>query len=171
MSSLPCLPETSWFALQIRPKAERAASELLQQKGFDVLLPVYKYKRRWSDRIKTLEAPLFPGYSFCRFPTSLAMPVLTTPNVIRIVGIGNKGEPIPDQEIHWIEKISESGVPAYPWQFMPAGQKVRIEAGPLEGVEGYFVRQSKRDCLVVSVTLLQRSMAIEIDNSSVRPIH
>ena len=160
-----------WFALQVRPNTERTTSTLLLQKGFPVILPLYHYRSRWSDRSKKLTAPLFPGYSFCQFSSDLRIPVLTTPNVIRVVGFGHEPIPIPDREVNWIRTIASSGAPTYPWEYVGAGHRVRVVSGALEGVEGSLLRCEKHDRLVVSIEMLQRSVAVELDRDELMPIH
>ena len=160
-----------WYALQVRPNTERTTSTLLSQKGFPVMLPLYYYRSRWSDRMKKMTAPLFPGYSFCQFPVDLRMPVLTTPNVLRVVGFGHEPAPIPEHEVAWIRTIANSGVPSYPWEYLCAGCKVRVVSGPLEGVEGSLLRCEKHDRLIVSIEMLQRSVAVELGRDELIPVH
>ncbi len=126
--------ERSWFALRVRSRHERIVASALCDKGNEVFLPLYRCERRWSDRIKELELPLFPGYLFCRFDILNRLPILVTPGILHIVGIG------------------------------------RIEGGPLAGVEGILVVKKTPLRLVVSVTLLQRSVAVEIDHGWVTQI-
>jgi transcription antitermination factor NusG len=163
--------QLSWYALQIRSKMGSVASATLRGKGYDEFLPLYRSPRRWSDRTKELELPLFPGYLFCRFDVSdRLMPILTTPGVIGIVGAGKTPVSVDDEEIEAIRLILRSGFVAQPWPFLGAGSKVYIEGGPLAGVEGIVINTDKVYRLVVSVNLLQRSVAVEIDRAWARPI-
>ena len=163
--SNPC-----WFALYVKVRQERATAAILQSCGFETFLPLCKTTRRWSDRIKNLEAPLFSRYLFCRFDKQERHRVLTTHGVNYVVGIGKTPVPVPDAEIGALEAVMKSGIAAQPWPFLQAGQWVRIEAGTLSGLEGILqdFRGSRR--LVVSVTLLQRSVGMEIDRLDVTPI-
>jgi transcription antitermination factor NusG len=147
------------------------ASTILRGKGYEEFLPLYRSRRQWSDRIKELELPLFPGYLFCRFDVSdRLMPILTTPGVIGIVGAGKTPVPVEDDEIEAIRVILRSGLAAQPCPSLSVGSKVYIEGGPLAGVEGIITDTDKVYRLIVSVSLLQRSVAVEIDREWARPI-
>jgi transcription antitermination factor NusG len=147
------------------------ASTTLRGKGYEEFLPLYRSRRRWSDRVKDLELPLFPGYLFCRFDVSdRLMPILTTPGVIGIVGAGKLPIPVDLEEIEAIRAILRSGLAAQPWPLLRAGSKVYIERGPLAGLEGIITNTEKVYRLIVSVSLLQRSVAVEIDREWARPI-
>ena len=161
----------SWYAIQIQSKLGTVASATLRGKGYEEFLPLYRSRRRWSDRIKELDLPLFPGYLFCRFNVSdRLMPILTTPGVIGIIGAGKTPVPVFEEEIEAIRAILRSGLAAQPYPFLRAGSKVYIEAGPLAGVEGIVTNTDKVYRLIVSVGLLQRSVAVEIDREWARPI-
>lgn len=159
-----------WFALQVRYQYESIVTAHLSGKGYEWLLPLYKRRRRWSDRIKEIEQPLFPGYVFCRFNPLNRLPILTTPGVSLIVGYGKIPAPIDESEISAIQSAVKSGLPTQPWPFVHIGQRVRIEQGPLCGLEGTLLESRGRHRLVLSVTLLQRSMAVQVDNAWVTPI-
>jgi transcription antitermination factor NusG len=153
-----------WFALRIKPQREKIVASALRSKGYEEFLPLYRCRRRWSDRIKEMDLPLFPGYVFCRFDVHSRLPILVTPGVLLIVGVGKTPSPVDDSEIAALQSIVKSGLQAEPWPFLKIGQRVRIEHGSLEGVEGILVAIKKPYRLVVSVTLLQRSVAVEIDH-------
>src|SRR5216684_9122189 len=159
-----------WFALQTRSRYENLVATLLRGKGYELFLPVYKSRRRWSDRIKELELPLFPGYLFCRFNPLDRFPILVTPGVMQVVGVGKIPIPVDDLEIAALETAIRSGLPRQPWPFLQIGQKVKIECKPLCGLEGILVEFKGRHRLVLSVTLLQRSVAVEVDDTWIRPI-
>ena len=152
-----------WYALQIRSRYEKYSAAWLDQKRYECFLPLSMSRRRWSDRIKEFEVPLFSGYLFCRFDVLHRLPILQTPGVRGIVGIGKTPVPVPDEEIAVIQRVVDSGVSAQPWPFLRVGQRVRIEQGPLAGLEGFIVSVRSHCQLVVSVTLLQRSVAVEIE--------
>jgi len=162
-----CYP---WFAVQTRSRYENLVATLLRGKGYELFLPIYKSRRRWSDRIKELELPLFPGYLFCRFNPLDRFPILVTPGVMQVVGVGKNPIPVDDSEIAALEAAIRSGLPRQPWPFLQIGQKVRIECKPLCGLEGILVEFKGRHRLVLSVTLLQRSVAVEVDDTWIRPI-
>jgi len=162
-----CYP---WFAVQTRSRYENLVATLLRGKGYELFLPIYKSRRRWSDRIKELELPLFPGYLFCRFNPLDRFPILVTPGVMQVVGAGKNPIPVDDSEIAALETAIRSGLPRQPWPFLQIGQKVKIECKPLCGLEGILVEFKGRHRLVLSVTLLQRSVAVEVDDTWIRPI-
>jgi transcription antitermination factor NusG len=155
--------QASWFAVQIRSTREKLAATYLQNEGYECFLPLGKSRRRWSDRIKMLDVPLFPGYLFCRFNPHHRFPVLRAPGVIQIVGIAKAPAPIEDHEIAALQCLVKSGLPAQPWPFLQVGQTAWIEYGPLRGLSGIVVNIKSERKLVLSVTLLQRSVAVEID--------
>jgi transcription antitermination factor NusG len=156
-----------WYALQVRARQELLVSDYLSGNGYEWFLPQFKLRKRWSDRIKQVDAPLFPGYLFCRFNVFDRLPILKIPGVIQI--LGNQRQPIPvdEQEIRAIQSLVSSGVPNEPWPYLALGDKVRIESGPLRGLEGLLVEVKGNHRLVLSVTLLQRSVAVEIDSAFV----
>lgn len=161
---------TAWFALQVRARHEKAVEQALREKGYQMFLPLYRSRRCWSDRIKEIDLPLFPCYVFCRLDPIRLFPILTTPGVLRPVGFGNRPTPIDDSEVDAIQAIINSRLRYEPWPFFRIGQRVRIQHGCLQGVEGWIHRIKDRRRLVVSVTLLQRSCAVDIDQAWVTPM-
>jgi transcription antitermination factor NusG len=159
-----------WFALLVKARHEKLVGQLLLERGQEPFVPLWRSRRRWSDRIKEVELPLFPCYAFCRFDPQLRQPVLSTPGVLRVVGFGDRPVPVDDAEIESLRAISKARLSYEPWPFVRVGQRVRIEAGCLRGAEGRLVSVKGRDRLVVSVTLLQRSCAVDIDQSWVSPV-
>lgn len=159
-----------WFAVRTKSNFEQPTAALLRNKGYEEFLPVSVTRRRWSDRIKTIEAPLFPGYVFCRFDIQKRLPVLTTPGVVGIVGIGKHPAPIPDEEIARIQRIAASGLAAHPWPFLRVGERILIDRGPLAGMEGILLRIKREWRLVASIELLQRSIAVEVERDWVKPV-
>lgn len=159
-----------WFALQVRTRWEASTTVLLGGKGYETFLPTYKTKRRRNGRLKDVSAPLFPGYVFCRFDAQRRLPILVTPGVIAVVGRGKIPLPVEDREMSAIQAIVSSGVRAEPWPFLEIGQRVRIESEPLQGLEGILLSFKGASRIVLSVSLLRRSVAVEIDRSGVRPL-
>jgi transcription antitermination factor NusG len=159
-----------WFALQIRSRQESSVATLLRGKGYEPFLPVYRCRRHWSDRIKEIELPLFPGYLFCQFDPQARLPILITPGVIQVVGMGKTPMPVDDTEIAAIQTAVQSWLPRGPWPFLQVGRRVRVEYGPLYGLEGILQSFKGRHRLVLSVTMLMRSMAVEIEAAWVTPI-
>jgi transcription antitermination factor NusG len=159
-----------WYALQVRPRFEKQVAQSIGAKGINTLLPMYLARRRWSDRTKELELPLFDGYVFCQVDLEVRLPVLITPGVMRFVGVGKIPIPIDSLEIEAIQRTVQSGLAAKPWPFMKAGDRVRVDGGPLRNLEGILMRTAGDDHVVLSVTLLQRSMAIRMERAWLTPI-
>jgi transcription antitermination factor NusG len=159
-----------WFAVRVRSNQERIAIAHLRQRGYEQFAPSYKSERTWSDRKKQIDQFLFPGYIFCRFSPFDRLPVVTAPGVVDLVGFGRIPAPIPEEEIERVRKMVESGLLVSPFPFLEVGQTVLIERGPLAGLEGILVEAKGRYRLVVSISLLQRSVSAEVDRQSVRPV-
>ena len=145
-------------------------AEALTGKGYEAFLPLHTERRRWSDRVKTIEVPLFAGYVFCRFDVQRRLPILTTPGVLHVVSTGSTPQPIDDQEMASLQLLVASGLPVEPWPFSFVGQQVCIIGGPLAGTSGILQSVKSKDRLVVSISLLQRSVAVEIPQSAAWPV-
>jgi transcription antitermination factor NusG len=160
----------SWFALRVRPRYEKNVSLTLAGKGYQEYLPLYRCRHQWSDRVKAVDLPLFGGYVFSRFDPLKRLPILTIPGVLSVVSFGRGPEPVDPAELDTIRRIAESGVPAEPWPFLRVGQRVRVERGPLAGIEGVLLQLRSQARIVVSVSMLQRSVAAEIGRDCISPI-
>ena len=159
-----------WFAIHVRSKQEWMVSHALRGQGYDEFLPFLRVTRTWSDRTKQLEEPLFPGYLFCRLNFEERLPVMKIPGVVSIVGCGNAPFPVSQREVEAIQTVVRSGLPLSRWSDTVAGTPVEIEAGPLVGVRGTLVEFKSQHRLIVSVTILRRNVAVEIDASTARPL-
>ena len=157
-----------WFAVHVRSRHEKSVAHILSGKGLECFLPLCRGRRQWSDRVAQVDLPLFSGYVFCRMNLSNRMPVLTTPGIVRIVGVGRSPEPVDESEISAVQAIVRSGMSADPWPMPRIGEWVAIERGPLTGLEGVLVGVKRQLRLVVSVTMLQRAVAVEVDGGWVR---
>ena len=160
----------SWFALHTRARWESSAADLLRGKGLETLLPTYTTRRKWSDRVKVVESPLFPGYLFCRFDVHNRLPVLMTPGVISVVGRGKAPVAVDEAEIASIRAAIGSGVHLEPWPYLEVGERVRIKHDVLDGMEGILTSFKGGHRVIISVTLLRRSVALEIDRSRILPL-
>jgi transcription antitermination factor NusG len=158
----------SWFALQVKPRYEKIVSTILTEKGYDCYLPLYRCTQHGADRKVHAELPLFSGYTFCRITGAENGPILTTPGVVGIVGTGRRPTPLDDDEIEAIQRIAASDLPTSPCAIPMTGQIVEIIGGPLKGLRGIILEVGQRWNLIVSVTLLQRSVAVEIPAEVVR---
>jgi transcription antitermination factor NusG len=160
----------NWYAVQVRTRWEGSIASLLSGKGYETFFPTYTSKRRRNGRLKEISASLFPGYVFCRFDVSKRLPILVTPGVIAVVGRGRVPVPVEDSEISAIQSVVLSGLPAEPWPYLELGKRVRIEGDALQGVEGILIGFKGGSRIVVSISLLRRSVALEIERSRVTPL-
>jgi transcription termination/antitermination protein NusG len=170
---LGCTPDacsSRWYALYVRSRHEKVVEGGLRGKGYSAFSPFYRTKRKRVDRVAEICVPLFPGYVFCLFDSAKRLPILTTPGIVGIVGPGNRPEPVEDSEIASIRTLALSGRPVQPWPFLRSGQRVRLQAGPLVGAEGIFLRVRDEYHLVVSITLLQRSVSVIVEKEFVAPL-
>lgn len=158
-----------WFALQVRSRAEKSVASQLEGRGYEICLPAQQLRRQWSDRIRMVEMPLFPGYVFCRFNPNDRLPVLTTPGVMQVVGFGKGPQPVDEADMCAVQAIVASGLPVQPWPFLRSGDRVRIHCGSLRDVEGILLELRGSFRVIVSVPLLQRSVSVEIDRAWVSP--
>jgi transcription antitermination factor NusG len=156
-----------WYALRVRPRLELVASRHLRAKGYEEYLPTRKVFRHWTDRVNTVEIPLFPGYMFCRFDDQYRLPILVTPGVLSIVRLGNRPTPLADIEISSIQQAAVSGLPCESLSSIPVGEPVSVTRGPLAGLSGTLVEIKSRLRLIIALPLLQRSLAVEIDSDCV----
>jgi transcription termination/antitermination protein NusG len=152
-----------WFAVQVWSGREQLSARHLQQRGYEVFLPCYRERRQWSDRVKVIDRALFAGYVFCRLDSVLSAKIITAPGVVRIVGDHTGPLSIPIDEIDAIQRVMEAQLSAEPFPMPEVGRRVRIECGPLRGVEGVVVSVKNQARLVVSVSLLQRAVAVEVE--------
>lgn len=156
--------------MRVRSNFERATAQSLGSRGIHCFLPTYRRRSHWSDRVKLVEAPLFAGYVFCLLEEPRFVPILETPGVVRVVGIGAKPVPVEPHEIEAIRRIVGSGQDAMPWPYLAAGQRVRIRSGPLKGVEGVLLHAAGKERVVINIELLHRSVAVSIERLDVEPV-
>lgn len=159
-----------WYAIRVRSNREHIVAVHLRDRGFQEYSPSYTVTSQWADRKKVLGKFLFPGYVFCRIDLSHRLPVLSAPGVVGIVGCGKIPVPIPEPEIDRVRLMVNSGLPVTPWPYLATGDLVLIEKGPLAGVEGILQTVKGKHRIVVSFSLLQRSVSAEIDRVWVRPL-
>lgn len=159
-----------WFTLQVVPRHERNVDAILGHKGCEHFFPTHQVRRKWSDRTKLVQLPLFPGYVFCRSCYSLMDVARSTPGVIRVVSFGGKPHPVSSEEINALQLVVQVQRDVCSVPYLNAGRKVRVITGPLSGVTGIIVRIRRRERLIVSVDLIMKSASVEIDASEVVPI-
>jgi transcription antitermination factor NusG len=154
-----------WHVLYTRHQHEKPVARILSSKGHEVFLPLYTATRRWQDRTKQLLLPLFPCYVFIRGWMDSQLHVLSTPGVFAIVGWAGQPATIPDAQIEGVRRIVESSVRVEPYPYLKCGDRVRIQSGTLQGLEGILVRKKNLSRLIISLEMLGRSAAVEIDIS------
>jgi transcription termination/antitermination protein NusG len=159
----------AWYAIRVRSRFERSVSEQLEQKGYEQFLPMYWSRRVWSDRVKVLQLPLFGGYLFCRFDVQKRLPVLQTPGVVNVVGKGKVPVPVDSVQLENIRAAVNSGQKVQPWPRLDLGESVRVEFGPLRGVEGTLLRYKNATQLILAIDLMQRAIAVEVKEDWVIP--
>jgi transcription antitermination factor NusG len=155
-----------WCAIHTRHQHEKSVATLLSRQGFQVFLPAYNTVRLWSDRKKQITLPLFPGYVFLVDEAQRRLKVLSTPGVHAILTTGKAPAVIPSEEIAAIRRAVESPMRIEPHRFLKSGDAVRIKSGPLAGLEGIVSREKGVFRVVLSIELLGRSAAVEIDSSA-----
>jgi transcription antitermination factor NusG len=161
---------TSWNALYTRPRHERQVFEELTGRGVEAFLPTYKVRRRWSDRYKIVEEPLFKSYLFVRCQTDGYYETLRPYGAVSFVRFDAKPAEIPEAEVEAIRRLVESELPYNPYPYLRIGRKVRVKTGPLEGCEGILTRKKGLARLVLSIDMLQQSVIAEVDADCVEPL-
>jgi len=161
-----------WFAVRTRPRFEKKIALTLQEKSIECYLPLHSVKRQWSDRRQSVSLPLFPTYVFVRIATSqdTRVAVLRTNGVIGFVGARGIGTPIPDGEIEAVHTVLASKIPFEPYPYLKIGQRVRIRGGCFECVEGILVGVNSDQSVIVSIELIQRSIAIRVTGYTIEGI-
>jgi transcription antitermination factor NusG len=160
----------AWFALYTRHRHEKAVATAVSEKGLTVFLPLYKIAHRWKDRMKDLVLPLFPNYVFILASPGQRNIVLSTPGIYDFVRLSGIPAPIPAEEIEAVRQAVTHGLNTEPHPFLKSGDRVRVKAGPLGGMEGILVRKKNFYRLVLSVELLVRSISVEVDVADVERV-
>jgi transcription antitermination factor NusG len=152
-----------WYAVRIRARFEKVVSGHLRAKGYQEYLPLQTSRNRGSAETMTIRLPLFPGHIFCKFDLQHRLPILSVPGILDVVGIGKAPAAIPETKIYSIRRIIDSGLRCKRWPYIETGRPVSIKHGPLAGIEGTVLQIRSRLRLIVPVTVLQRSIAVEIE--------
>jgi transcription antitermination factor NusG len=160
-------PSSAWFALYTRHRHEKAVAQQLSERGLEAFLPLYKTAHRWKDRVKELFLPLFPNYVFVLASPGQRGTVLSTPGVHDFVRLSGVPAPIPPAEIDAVRRVVHQSLNADPHPFLKTGDWVRVNSGPLKGLEGILIRKKNFYRLVLSVELLVKSISVEVDVADV----
>jgi transcription antitermination factor NusG len=159
-----------WFAAHVRSRHEKKVAMQLEKSDLECFLPLYEARHRWQDRNAKVSLPLFPGYVFTRIQAQERMRVLTISGVVSLVGVHGRPSPIAKQEIESLRLCLSRDGSLQPHPYLSSGRRVRITSGPFADAEGILARRKGRCRLVVSIHLLERSVAVEVDAGDVRPI-
>lgn len=163
--------ERKWYAVYTRSRHEKVAAEELWSKQIECFLPLHERVSKWKDRRKTVQFPLFPGYLFVRVSVlERRLDILRVPSVVRIIGFQGMPEPIPDEQIQAVKSLVFNQMELDPYPYITEGDRVRIVRGPLRGLEGLLLEKKNRYTFVLSIDLIQQSVACEIDAADVEKI-
>ncbi len=158
-----------WLALRVKSRYEKAVALAIRSKGYEEFLPLYRWRQTWSDRSKWVEMPLFPGFVFCRLDPMHRLQLLTIPGVLNFVSLGKTPAPIDAAEIASVQAAVRSDLVKAPCSFVDSGKRVRLERGPLAGAEGILIEVAEGRQVVVSISILRRSIAVTVEREWVEP--
>jgi transcription antitermination factor NusG len=158
----PVMFSQYWYAVRVKSRGEKSCAANLEVRGIEFFLPTYETKRRWSDRVKVMEEPLFSGYVFCQMDGGRTLPLISTPGVLQVVGA------VQVHEMAAMRKLVEGGM-AMPWPYLKEGERVRLRKGAWTGVEGILQSAEGRDRVVVNIETLQRAVAVEVERDWIEP--
>ena len=161
------ITESMWFAVQTRPMCEQRVKLSLSRKGYQCLVPMYRRMRKWCYRFVEVELPLFPMYVFCCATPSLAGRVITTQGVTRLVTFGERLAEIEAHEIEALQRLAQSSLVREPWMYLPNETTIQVETGPLAGIRGKYCLSDKKHRILINVTILQQSVAVQLDEGTV----
>jgi transcription antitermination factor NusG len=161
--------QSHWYAAHVCSRHEKQVARQLEERHVSCFLPVYRSVRRWKDRRKELELVLFPGYVFVHLDLKDRLRVLQIPSVVRFVSFNGHPAPLPDAEIEVLVNGLAKGIRAEPHPYLKVGHRVQVKYGPLAGTQGILVRRKDRFRVVLSIDLIMRSVAVEVDEADVEP--
>jgi transcription antitermination factor NusG len=166
---LGMLCQVHWYAIYVCSRHEKQVLSQLQDRSISCFLPVYRSVRRWKDRRKELELVLFPGYVFVHIDLRDRLRVLQLPSVVRFVSFYGHPAPLPDTDIEILSKGLASGIRAEPHPYLKVGHRARVRSGPLAGAQGILIRRKDKFRVVLSIDLIMRSVAVEVDEADIEP--
>ena len=159
-----------WYVAHTRSRHEKSVAHILEHKQIETFLPLFRAVRRWKNGDHQVDLPLFPGYAFVRIALENRLQVLKVPGVVQFVGFQGSPAPVEDEEVESLRQAISSGVKARPHPYLAAGRRVRVTAGPLSGREGILIRRKGLTRVVLSIDLIQRSVAADLDAQSIEPV-
>jgi transcription antitermination factor NusG len=161
--------EVRWFAVYTSPRHEKRVALQMEAHEMHCFLPLYKSVRRWKDRRKQLDLPLFPGYVFVRTTLRDRLQVLRLPGVVQLVSFNGKPAALPEAEIEALCQGLARNLCVEPHPLLRVGRRVRVHSGPMAGLEGILVRKKDNLRVVLTIELIQRSVAMEVDEADIEP--
>jgi transcription antitermination factor NusG len=164
------LAQPLWYAVYTRANHERRVADQFVERGVEHFLPQYESLRKWKDRKVRLQMPLFPGYVFVQLALQNRLRVLEVPGVAYLVGFGGRPVAVPEGEFAKVRQFLKQGLRAEPHPYLNAGRRVRVRSGPLEGMEGIVLRRKNGCRLVISLELIQRAMAVDVNSTDVEAV-
>jgi len=164
------LEQPYWYAIQTRSRHEKVVRDQLAAKSITHLLPLWRKRSIWKDRVKHVEVPLFGGYLFGYFALQDKVTVLETVGVARLVGINGRAVPIPEEQIAAVRTMMEHRLPCSPYPYLVEGMRVRIKSGLLAGAEGILIAKKQRHRLVISLDIIFQAVAVDVDSAEVEPL-
>jgi transcription antitermination factor NusG len=162
--------QSFWFAIQTRSRHEKVVRDQLAAKSITHLLPLWRKRSIWKDRVKFVDVPLFSGYLFGYFALQDKIAVLETVGVARLVGINGKPMPIPEEQIVAVRTMMEHRLPCSPHPYLVEGMRVRIKCGLLAGAEGILIAKKQRHRLVISLDIIHQAVAVDVDSAAIEPL-
>jgi transcription antitermination factor NusG len=159
-----------WYALYTNPRHEKVVARQLKERCVENFLPLYRTWHRWKDRRKQVDLALFPGYVFVKIEEQNKLQVLKTPGAVNLVSFNGKLAVLPEPEIQALRNALDNEVCAEPYPFLRVGRKVRVVRGPMAGAEGLLARKKDKYRVVISVEVLMRSVALEIDGTDLEAV-
>ena len=162
--------QPNWYAIQTRSRHEKVVRDQLTAKSITHLLPLWRKRSVWKDRIKHVEVPLFSGYLFGYFALQDKIAVLETVGVARLVGINGKPMPIPKEQIDAVRTMMEHRLPCSPHPYLVEGMRVRIKRGLLAGAEGILIEKRQKHRLVIRVDIIHQAVAVDVDSAAIEPL-
>ena len=159
--------EPHWYTAYTCSHHEKRIAEHLGGRLIEHFLPLYQTARRWKDRTKMIQAPLFPGYVFVRIDLRHRLKVLGIPGVVRLVGFNGAPTALPEEQINALRKGLTQNPKAEPCRYFPSGRSVRVKSGSFEGLEGILIRYKGNFRVVLSIELIQRSVSVDVDAASI----
>lgn len=167
---VPGFWEARWYAAYTRANHEKKVRDHLERTSVPSLLPLYETTRRWKDRRKRLHLPLFPGYVFVRIALADRLSVLRVPGVAHLVGFNGLPCALPEEDIEAIQSFLNGGYEVKPHPYLRAGRRARVKSGPFQGLVGIILRTKNRTRFVLSLELIMRSIAVELEGTELEPI-